>query len=136
MVTFGEYFLLNNKHKLRLLPFLFKAVTILIVSSKFQSDEDQDMQNNCYCSIATVNNRFLKSERIILELYSFKATYTGKIYEIRLNVTRNLAVYTGDQVSVKGQKSKWLGRASRTRQIEFVTGNLVNGIWMVQRTRM
>jgi hypothetical protein len=80
VVIFGEYFLLNNKHKLWLLLFLFKAVIILIVSSKFQSDEDQDTQNNCYCSIATVKNGFLKSERIIFELYSLKATYTGKIF--------------------------------------------------------
>jgi len=45
--------------------------------SKFQSDEDQDMQNNCYFSVATDNNGVLKSEGIIIELYSFKATYTG-----------------------------------------------------------
>ena len=87
VITFGEYFLLNNKHKLRLLLFLFKAVTILIVSSKFQRDEDQDTQNNCYWSIATDRNGFLKSERIILELHSFKAIYTKKIYEIRHSVS-------------------------------------------------
>lgn len=87
MVTFGEYFLLNTEHKLWLLLFPFKNVTILIVSSKFQSDEDQDTQNNCYFSIATDNNGFLKSEGTVIELYSFKSTYTGKIYESRHSVS-------------------------------------------------
>jgi hypothetical protein len=71
VVTFDENFLLNTKYKLWLLLFPFKAVIILIVSPKFRSDEDQDTQNNCYFSIATDNNGFLKSEGKILELYRF-----------------------------------------------------------------